>query len=107
MVLLNWEITWLEETHLTYQFIKTFLNRTWQGMLNLWDMFFHGEVSPKYLGKFDINISLVFIRLILPIFFFEGVSCTKNVWKKLNMNDNNEKTSWSRKLPLNYRKMFI
>ena len=38
--------------------------------------------SPvKYLGKFDIRISYVFIRLILPIFFFEVVSCTKNVYK--------------------------
>ena len=46
----------------------------------------------KYLSKFDIRISSVFIRLILPVFFFEAVSCTKNVehkWIKLNMNDNN------------------
>ena len=44
------------------------------------------------MSKFDIRICYVFIRLILPVFFFEAVSCTKNVeheWIKLNMNDNN------------------
>ena len=39
----------------------------------------------KYLSKFHIRISFVFIRLLLPVFFFEAVSCTK----MLNRNDNN------------------
>ena len=39
----------------------------------------------KYLSKFHIRISFVFIRLLLPFFIFEAVSCTK----MLNMNDNN------------------
>ena len=36
--------------------------------------------------------SYVFIRLILPVFFFQAVSCTKNVKLeliKLNINANN------------------
>ena len=41
--------------------------------------------SIKYLSKFHIRISFVFIRLFLPVFFFETVSCTK----MLNMNGNN------------------
>ena len=43
------------------------------------------------MSKFNIRISYVFIKLILPAFFFKAVSCTKNVeyeLKKLNMNDN-------------------
>ena len=43
------------------------------------------------MSKIDIRISLAFIRLLLPVLFFEAVSCTKNVeheFKKLNMNDN-------------------
>ena len=48
------------------------------------------------LRKFDIKIIYIFIRLVLPVFFFEAVSGTRNVeyeWKKLNMNDNNGKIS--------------
>ena len=40
MVLLNSQITWLEETHLTYQFVKVFLDRIQWVILNLWDMLF-------------------------------------------------------------------
>ena len=57
-------------------------------------MFFSWKGAVKYLSKFDIRISHVFVRLILPVFFFEAISCTKNVeheLKKLNMNDNNGK----------------
>ena len=45
------------------------------------------------MSKFDIRISYIFIIVILPVFFFEVVSCTKNVeheWKILNMNNNNK-----------------
>ena len=45
------------------------------------------------MSKFDIRISYIFIIVILPVFFFEAVSCTKNVeheWKILNMNNNNK-----------------
>ena len=55
---------------------------------------FSWRSAGKYLSKFDVKISNVVIRLILPAFFFEAVSYTKNVeqdWKKLNMNDNNGK----------------
>ena len=61
-------------------------------MLNLWDMFFSWRRAVKDLSKFDI--SYVFTKLILAVFIFETVSCTKNVeyeWKRLNMNDNNGK----------------
>ena len=37
------------------------------------------EGAVKNLSKFDIRISYVFIRLILPAFFFEVASSTKNV----------------------------
>ena len=50
--------------------------------------------AVKCLSKFDIRISYVFVRLILPVFCFEAFCCTKNVeckWKKLNMNDHNGK----------------
>ena len=43
MVLLNSRITWLEETHLTYQFVNAFLDRIQWAMLNL----FHGEVRQN------------------------------------------------------------
>ena len=33
------------------------------------------------LSKIDIRISYIFIRLILPVFFFEAFSCIKNVYK--------------------------
>ena len=52
------------------------------------------EGAVKNLSKFEIRISYVFIRLILPVFFFEVASSTKNVeheWKKLNMHGNNGK----------------
>ena len=42
---------------------------------------FSWRSAVKYLRKFDIRISYIFIRLILPVFFFEAVSCTKNVYK--------------------------
>ena len=44
MVLLNSRISYLEETHLTYQFVNAFLESIQWGMFNLWDMLFHGEV---------------------------------------------------------------
>ena len=37
------------------------------------------EGAVKNLSKFDIRISYVFIRLILPVFFFEVASSTQNV----------------------------
>ena len=80
MVLLNSRIISLEETQLTYQFVNASLDRIRWVMLNVWDTLLWRSASH------------VFIRLILPVFFFEAVSCTKNVeheWIKLNMNDNN------------------
>ena len=80
MVLLNSRIIWLEETHLTYQFFNAFLDRIRWVMLIF-------EIC--FLWK---TASHVFIRLILPVFFFEDASCTKKVeleWIKLNMDDNN------------------
>ena len=48
--------------------------------------------------KFGIRIiATQFVRLILPVFFFEAVSSTKNVgheWKKLKMNHKNEKIDY-------------
>ena len=44
MVLLKSRITWLQETHLTYQFVNVFLDRIQWAMLNLWDMLFHGDL---------------------------------------------------------------
>ena len=87
----NRRIIWLEETHLNYQFVNAFLDRIRWAMLNFWDKFFHGKVRVR---KFDVRISCLFIRLILPVFFFEVVSCTKNDEhepKKLNTNDDNGK----------------
>ena len=84
MVLLNSRITWFEETHLTYKFVNAFFE--------LCLIFFMENCRKKLsLIKFDIRTSYVFIRLNLPVFFFDAVSCTKTVehdWKKLNMNDN-------------------
>ena len=84
MILLNSWITWLEKIHLTYQFFNAFFDRILWAMLNLWDVFsWRGGV--KYLSKFDIRISYVFIRTI-SLLFFEAVSCTKDVehkWKKV------------------------
>ena len=45
MVLLNSRITWLEETHLTYQFVNAFLDRIRWAMLNVRGVLFHGEVT--------------------------------------------------------------
>ena len=67
MVLLNSQIIWLGETHLTYQFVNAFLDRIPWVMLNFWE---------SWLSR---SASRVFIRLVLPVFFFEAVSCTKNV----------------------------
>ena len=81
MILLNSRITWLEETHLTYQFVNAFLDRIQWVMFNPWDMCLWRTASH------------VFTRLILPVFFFEAISCTKDVeleWIKLNMSDNND-----------------
>ena len=72
MISLNSRITWLEKTHLTDEFVSAFLDRTLT-----YDFSWRSVV--KYLSKFDIRISSVFIRLILPVFFFEAVSCTENV----------------------------
>ena len=46
--------------------------------------------AVKYLSKFDIRISEVFISLILPAFFrlFLARRTLKMNEKKLNMNDN-------------------
>ena len=56
---------------------------------------FSWKSAVKYLSKFGIRIiAAQFVRLILPVFFFEAASSTKNVgheWKKLNMNHYNEK----------------
>ena len=50
------------------------------------------------MSKFGIRIiATQFVRLILPVFFFEAVSSTKNVgheWKKSTMNHNNEKIGY-------------
>ena len=47
-------------------------------------MFLHGGEglggTVKYLSNFDVKISYVFFRLILPIFFFDPAS-TKNIYK--------------------------
>ena len=73
------------------------------------------EGAVKNLSKFDIRISYVFIRLILPVFFFEVASSTQNVeqeWKKLNMHGNNgkiKKLKWrlkSRKIPIYLQNSF-
>ena len=97
MVLLNLRIIWLEngtimleEIHLL--FYQRIFDRIRWAMLNLWVLSWRSAVT--YLSTFDIRISYVFIRLILSVFFFEAVSCTKNVehdWKKLDMNDSNGK----------------
>ena len=38
--------------------------------------------AVKCLSRFDIRISYVFVILILPVFFFEAVCCTKDVKRK-------------------------
>ena len=40
MVLLNSRITWLEETHLTYQFVNAFLDRESGELSLIFEMFF-------------------------------------------------------------------
>ena len=59
---------------------------------------FSWKSAVKYLSKFGIRIiATQFVRLILPVFFFEAVSSTKNVgheWKKSTMNHNNEKIGY-------------
>ena len=42
MILLNSQIIWLEESHLTYQFVNALIDRIPWVMLNLWDMLFTG-----------------------------------------------------------------
>ena len=66
MVLLNSQIIWLKETHLTYQFVNAFLDRI-------------GELCLIFEKVDYRGASRVFIRLVLPVFFFEAVSCTKNI----------------------------
>ena len=59
--------------------------------------------AKKYLSKSDIRISYAFVRLILPVLLFEAVSCIKNVehkFKKLNVNDNDEKIRLVMKITL-------
>ena len=50
MVLLNSRIIWLEEIHLTYQFVNAFLDRIRRVMLNVWD-------KIPFLKKIGIQLS--------------------------------------------------
>ena len=112
MILLNSQITLLEETHLTYQFVKAFLNRIRWAMLNLWDIFLHQKIPPKYLSNFDVRISYVLIRLIIPVFFLyqECQTWMKKNWTWMAIT---EKYDWPwirlncRKLPILFVKFLF
>ena len=65
-------------------------------------MFFHRELPWNIWVSLVLELATyLFITLILPAFFFETDSCTKNIehdWKKLNMSDNNGKVTLAMKM---------
>ena len=79
------QFRYLLRRNIIYLFVNACLDRIRWAMFNLWDMFFH---AVKYLTRFGVKTSnvFVFIRLILPVFFFLYQECLQN-WKSMKITE--------------------